>query len=102
MIVKYYYTGVINVLNTLEAPISEEEWAKRQTEKEKEKKSDVMAEEDRTMINQGGLAVVLPVALLGAGVCVRVSSSSPLLQGLLSTDCSCAFGSRLYLLGHRR
>jgi hypothetical protein len=91
------------VLNTLEAPISEEEWAKRQTEKEKEKKSDVMAEEDRTMINQGGLAVVLPVALLGAGVCVcACPPPPPLLQGLLSTDCSCAFGSRLYLLGHRR
>ena len=95
------------MLNTLEAPISEEEWAKKQAEKEKEKKSDVMAEEDRTMINQGGLAVVLPVALLGAGVCVCPPPPPPpaLLQGLLSTDCSCVFfffGSRLYLLGHRR
>jgi hypothetical protein len=58
------FNAAINVLNTIEAPISEEEYAKLQADKEKDKQP--MAEEERTMINQGGLAVVLPVALVGA------------------------------------
>jgi len=55
-------SSVINVLNTIEEPISEEDYLKLKGE---EKKKEPMAEEERTMINQGGLAVVLPVAFVG-------------------------------------
>jgi hypothetical protein len=43
------------VLNTIEKPISEEEYLKMKGE---EKKKEPKGEEERTMINQGGLAVV--------------------------------------------
>lgn len=45
------------MLNTIEEPISEEEYLKRKGEDAKKEK-EPMAEEERTMINQGGLAVV--------------------------------------------
>jgi hypothetical protein len=58
----------INVLNTLEEPISEEDYAKMMEEKEKNKvdKNMPMPEEERTMINQGGLAVAALPATVGA------------------------------------
>mmetsp|Transcript_56672 Transcript_56672/g.91751 ORF Transcript_56672/g.91751 Transcript_56672/m.91751 type:complete len:213 (+) Transcript_56672:5-643(+) len=57
-------SGVIGVLNSLEAPISEEDYLARKGV-EKEKKP--MAEEERTMINQGGLVPAGLIAALGLG-----------------------------------
>jgi len=61
-------SAAINVLNTLEEPISEEDYAKMMEEKEKNKvdKNMPMPEEERTMINQGGLAVAALPATVGA------------------------------------
>jgi len=61
-------SGAISVLNQIEQPIEEDEWKKIQGTQEKGLQPAPDQPEEKTMINAGGLAVVVPVALVGGAL----------------------------------